>query len=97
MKRVSTNNGAPMRAPLEHSKHLTKCVEQSGATSKPFEEQTVVSRENGEVTRGKASFAEELEKGGSNEAEPVRDQKAQDEPDAEAQMRSKAEDIARQI
>ncbi|KAJ7246045.1 hypothetical protein C8J57DRAFT_1725028 [Mycena rebaudengoi] len=97
MKRVSTNGGTLIRAPLEHAKHSTKYVEQSGATVEPFEEQTVVGRENAEV-RGKVSFvAEELEKGGVGEAEQVRDRDAQREPDAEAQMRSKAEDIARQI
>jgi hypothetical protein len=104
MKRFSANSRALVHVELEHAKHSTRLgtwgdmlrMEQSNATLEPSEEQSVVSHGKAKVERRQSSFVER-EGGNSGLSEVERERETEDELDAEAQIRSRAEDIARQI
>jgi hypothetical protein len=103
MKRFSTNSRALVHVQLEHAKHSTRVgalgdklrAEQSNATLEPCEEQSVVSHGNAKVERGQSFVEQELGNSGLSETE--REREVEDELETEAQMCSRAEDIARQI
>ncbi|KAJ7246052.1 hypothetical protein C8J57DRAFT_1678815 [Mycena rebaudengoi] len=103
MKRFSTNSRALVHVQLEHAKHSTRVgalgdklrAEQSNATLEPCEEQSVVNHGNAKVERGQSFVQQELGNSGLSETE--REREVEDELETEAQMRSRAEDIARQI
>jgi hypothetical protein len=101
MQRFSKPSRAPVHVQLEREKKSTtggaesnkSRVEQSSATLKSFEEQSVMSHGGAGGARRKPSFVEQ---------EPVQSvlslaEQEREELDLEAQTRSRAEDIARQI
>ncbi|KAJ7246072.1 hypothetical protein C8J57DRAFT_1523951 [Mycena rebaudengoi] len=104
MKQFSTNSRALVHVQLEHATHSTRLgawgdqvrVEQSTATLEPSEEQSAVSHGNAKAERGQSSSVER-EGGNSGLGEAERERGAEDELDATAQIRSRAEDIVRQI
>ncbi|KAJ6547725.1 hypothetical protein B0H10DRAFT_2130769 [Mycena sp. CBHHK59/15] len=106
MKRFSTNSRAVVHVRLEQEKtsmpwragYKKPRADQSTGSSKPFEEQTAVSHGDAKAARGKPSFLEqEPEQSGLSEVERGGEREVEEELDVEAQTRSRAEDIAKQI
>ncbi|KAJ7090670.1 hypothetical protein C8R44DRAFT_891840 [Mycena epipterygia] len=104
MKRFSKNSPAQVEFQLKQETNLTTWeaggsmwrTEQSRVTTKSFGERSVVSQGGAGWADGKPSFVEhEPEQSGLIQAE--RERPEEEELDVEAQTRSRAEDIARQI
>jgi hypothetical protein len=103
MERFSMNSRVLVHVQLEQGKNSSwkaegnkSRLEQGSAALTPFGEQSVGSHGSGGGARGKPPFVEqEPEQSGSSQAEQGRER--EEELDVEMQMRSGAEDIARQI